>query len=218
MDTVRRRYDALKRAIDIMIAGVMLAVFVPVMAITWLTVRALLGSPALFRQARPGRGGKPFWLIKFRSMTNACDEHGVLLPDHDRLTRFGRVLRTSSLDELPQLWNVLRGDMSLVGPRPLRIEYLPRFTPEQGRRHEVRPGMTGWAQVNGRNSIDWEQRLAMDVAYVDNRSLRLDVRIIFRSIAMVVGRAGISPEGSDTMPEFKGSPGEGHAAPTTPRQ
>jgi lipopolysaccharide/colanic/teichoic acid biosynthesis glycosyltransferase len=201
----KRRYDLFKRAIDILAALAILIVFFPVIALTWLMVRSVLGSPTLFWQARPGRDGKPFWLVKFRSMTNACDARGVPMPDADRLTRFGRLLRATSLDELPQLWNILKGEMSLVGPRPLLLHYLPLFTPEQARRHEVRPGLTGWAQVKGRNGIDWEQRLAIDVAYVDNRSLWLDLRIIVRSIAMVVTGANISAEGSETMPAFKGS-------------
>jgi lipopolysaccharide/colanic/teichoic acid biosynthesis glycosyltransferase len=201
----KRRYDLLKRAIDILAALAMLIVFFPIIALTWLMVWSILGSPALFWQARPGRDGKPFWLVKFRSMTNACDACGEPLPDADRLTRFGRMLRATSLDELPQLWNILKGEMSLVGPRPLLMDYLPLFTPEQARRHEVRPGLTGWAQVKGRNGIDWEQRLAIDVAYVDNRSLWLDVQIIFRSIAMVVSGTNISGERSETMPAFKGS-------------
>jgi lipopolysaccharide/colanic/teichoic acid biosynthesis glycosyltransferase len=202
----KTRYDLLKRAIDILAALAILIVFFPVIALTWFMVRRVLGSPTLFWQARPGRDGKPFWLVKFRSMTNACDARGVPLPDADRLTRLGRMLRATSLDELPQFWNILKGEMSLVGPRPLLMHYLPLFTPEQARRHEVRPGLTGWAQVKGRNGIDWEQRLAIDVAYVDNRSLWLDVQIIVRSIAMVVTGANISAEGSETMPAFKGSP------------
>jgi lipopolysaccharide/colanic/teichoic acid biosynthesis glycosyltransferase len=201
----KRRYDLLKRAIDILAALVMLVVFFPVIALTWLMVWSVLGSPTLFWQARPGRDGKPFWLVKFRSMTNACDASGVPLPDADRLTRSGRILRATSLDELPQFWNILKGEMSLIGPRPLLIHYLPLFTPEQARRHEIRPGLTGWAQVKGRNGIDWEQRLSLDVAYVDNRSLWLDLQIIVRSIAMVVTGANVSGEGSETMPAFKGS-------------
>jgi lipopolysaccharide/colanic/teichoic acid biosynthesis glycosyltransferase len=201
----KRRYDPFKRAIDILAALAMLIVFFPIIALTWLLVWSILGSSALFWQARPGRDGKPFWLVKFRSMTNACDARGEPLPDADRLTRFGRMLRATSLDELPQFWNILKGEMSLVGPRPLLIDYLPLFTTEQARRHEVRPGLTGWAQVKGRNGVDWERRLAIDVAYVDNRSLWLDVQIIFRSIAIVVTGANISGEGGETMPAFKGS-------------
>jgi lipopolysaccharide/colanic/teichoic acid biosynthesis glycosyltransferase len=210
----RRRYDTLKRAMDITGALILLIAFFPVLAVTWLLVRTFLGSPALFRQARPGRGAKPFDLIKYRSMTNARDAHGALLPDAQRLTRFGRILRATSLDELPQLWNVVKGDMSLVGPRPLLIHYVPIFTAEQSRRHEVRPGLMGWAQINGRNNIDWEQRLAMDVCYVDNRSLRLDVKIIFKSIAMILRGSGIAQEGCATMTEFTGSPaGQNVAGP-----
>ena len=212
MAIAMRRYDALKRAMDVTGALTMLIVFSPVIAVTWLLVRIFLGSPALFRQARPGRGAEPFFLIKFRSMTNGRDACGALLPDAQRLTRLGRILRATSLDELPQLWNVVKGDMSLVGPRPLLIHYVPVFTAAQSRRHEVRPGLTGWAQINGRNSIDWEQRLALDVCYVDNRSLRLDVEIIFKSIPMILRRGGIAQEGCATMPEFTGSPAGQHAA------
>jgi sugar transferase EpsL len=169
-----------------------------------LAVRICLGRPVLYRQRRPGRGGVPFDIIKFRTMRDERDADGQLLPDAHRLTRLGRLLRSTSLDELPELINVLRGDMSLVGPRPLLLSYLERYTPEQARRHDVRPGLTGWAQVNGRNAISWDERLAMDVWYIDHRSLTLDLRILARTVASVTSRRGISAAGHDTMPEFLG--------------
>lgn len=165
-----------------------------------------MGSPVLFRQCRPGRFGRPFYMIKFRTMRDATDAAGRPLPDGERLTAFGRFLRSSSLDELPELWNVLKGDMSLVGPRPLLMEYLPLYSAEQARRHEVRPGVTGWAQVNGRNALTWEEKFRLDVWYVDNRSLWLDLRIIAMTVKKVIRRDGISAAGEATMPKFTGKP------------
>ena len=164
-----------------------------------------MGSPILFRQTRPGTNGKPFQMIKFRTMRNAIDADGRPLPDSERLTKLGRLLRSSSLDELPELWNVLKGDMSLVGPRPLLMEYLPLYSPEQARRHEVRPGVTGWAQVNGRNAISWNEKFALDVWYVDNRTLWLDLKIIWFTIRKVIKRDGISAAGEATMSRFTGN-------------
>jgi lipopolysaccharide/colanic/teichoic acid biosynthesis glycosyltransferase len=171
-------------------------------------VRWSMGRPVLFRQVRPGRAGEPFALLKFRTMTDRCDADGRPLPDADRLTGLGRLLRRTSLDELPELWNVVRGDMSLVGPRPLLVEYLPLYSPEQARRHEVRPGITGWAQVNGRNATTWEARFAHDVYYVDHRSFGLDLRILLRTVAQVLTGAGVSAPGEATMARFTGSPAD----------
>jgi lipopolysaccharide/colanic/teichoic acid biosynthesis glycosyltransferase len=171
--------------------------------LAWL-IRRKLGSPVLFRQVRPGQHGKPFNMVKFRTMTDERGPDGAWLPDALRLTPFGRFLRASSLDELPELWNVLKGEMSLVGPRPLLMEYLPLYTPEQARRHEVRPGITGWAQVNGRNAISWADKFALDVWYVDHRSLWLDVRILWLTVRKVLVRDGISAAGEATMPRFEG--------------
>ncbi|OAK61534.1 sugar transferase [Variovorax paradoxus] len=195
----------MKRLVDTVAAALALLVLaLPLMLIAW-QVRRKLGKPALFRQARPGLNGRPFLMIKFRTMTNMRGADGELLPDAQRLTPFGRFLRASSLDELPELWNVLRGDMSLVGPRPLLMEYLPLYTAEQARRHEVRPGITGWAQVNGRNALSWEQKFALDVWYVDRRSLLLDLRILWLTVRKVLLRDGISAAGDATMPRFTGS-------------
>ena len=194
-----------KRLMDITISTLALAVLSPVLAITALFVRQRLGSPILFRQVRPGRAGKPFEMIKFRTMLDAVGADGQPLSDAERLTPFGRFLRSTSLDELPGLWNVLKGDMSLVGPRPLLVAYLPLYTPEQARRHDVRPGVTGWAQVNGRNAISWEQKFELDVWYVDNRSMWLDAKILAMTALKVVRREGVSAPGSDTMPAFAGS-------------
>ncbi|MBW7832177.1 MAG: sugar transferase [Simplicispira suum] len=182
----------------------LLLLCLPLLALT-LLVRRKLGHPAFFRQVRPGLHGKPFEMVKFRSMTDARAPDGTLLPDADRLTPFGRFLRASSLDELPGLWNVLKGDMSLVGPRPLLMEYLPLYSPEQARRHEVRPGITGWAQVNGRNALDWDDKFKLDVWYVDHRSLWLDVKILWLTVKKVLVRDGISAAGEATMPRFTGS-------------
>lgn len=193
-----------KRWIDIIIAVTALVIFGPALLVLALIVAMKLGTPVLFTQDRPGLGGRIFRLFKFRTMTDARDESGQLLPDSERLTAFGRFMRSASLDELPELWNVLRGDMSLVGPRPLLVEYLERYTPEQARRHEVRPGITGWAQVNGRNALSWEERFALDVWYVDNRSLWLDVKILAMTVSKVLRREGVTSPGHATMPEFTG--------------
>lgn len=196
-----RAYDAVKRLLDAAAAAVALVVLSPVILATALVVRVKLGSPVLFTQPRPGRDGRIFRLYKFRSMRDVDEARGWVT-DEQRLTRFGRVLRSTSLDELPSLWNVLRGDMSFVGPRPLLVEYLPRYSPEQARRHEVRPGITGLAQVSGRNAVEWEQRFALDVRYVDRRSLGLDARILLRTVRSVVVREGISADGHVTMTKF----------------
>ncbi len=195
---------SVKRSFDLAITIPGLIVLSPAFIVLAFVVRILLGSPVFFSQERPGRHSKPFRLLKFRSMTNARDARGNLLPDERRLTSFGRLLRNTSLDELPELLNVLKGDMSLVGPRPLLMQYLDRYTPEQARRHEVRPGITGWAQVNGRNAITWDEKFKLDVWYVDNRSLWLDVKILFMTLMQVVRREGISQPGHATMEEFKG--------------
>jgi lipopolysaccharide/colanic/teichoic acid biosynthesis glycosyltransferase len=195
----------MKRLFDFVAALLALLVLVlPLLALAWL-IRRKLGSPVLFCQVRPGLQGRPFTMVKFRTMTDERGPDGALLPDAQRLTPFGRFLRASSLDELPELWNVLKGEMSLVGPRPLLMEYLPLYTPEQARRHEVRPGITGWAQVNGRNAISWADKFALDVWYVDHRSLWLDVRILWRTVRMVLVRDGISAEGEATMSRFEGN-------------
>jgi lipopolysaccharide/colanic/teichoic acid biosynthesis glycosyltransferase len=199
---------AAKRALDVTAAALGLAATAPLLAAVAAALRATTGGPALFVQERPGRGGRPFRLVKFRTMTDARDAAGRLLPDAERLTRVGRLLRATSLDELPQLWNVLRGDLSLVGPRPLLVQYLARYTPEQARRHEVLPGITGWAQIHGRNAIGWDERFALDVWYVDHWSLGLDLLILARTVGSVLRRHGISQEGHATMPEFMGSGAE----------
>jgi lipopolysaccharide/colanic/teichoic acid biosynthesis glycosyltransferase len=194
----------MKRTFDLLVALVALLVFaLPLLVLLWL-VRCKLGSPVFFYQVRPGLHGQPFEMIKFRTMTDECGTDGALLPDAQRLTPFGRFLRGSSLDELPELWNVLKGDMSLVGPRPLLMEYLPLYTTEQARRHEVRPGITGWAQVNGRNSISWEDKFALDVWYVDHRSWWLDMKILWLTVCKVLLRDGISAAGEATMTRFTG--------------
>ena len=195
----------MKRIIDILGASLGLLLFSPILAIVAYKIGREMGSPVLFRQTRPGRHGKPFQMIKFRTMPDAIDASGRPLPDAERLTKLGRFLRSSSLDELPELWNVLKGDMSLVGPRPLLMEYLPLYSPEQARRHEVRPGVTGWAQVNGRNAISWYEKFALDVWYVDNRSLWLDLKIIWLTIRKVIKRDGISAAGEATMSKFTGN-------------
>ena len=195
----------MKRLFDITAALVaLLLLALPLLALTWL-VRRKLGRPAFFRQVRPGLQGKPFEMVKFRTMTDARGPDGELLPDAVRLTPFGRFLRATSLDELPELWNVLKGDMSLVGPRPLLMEYLPLYSPQQARRHEVRPGITGWAQVNGRNAIGWEDKFTLDVWYVDHRSLWLDIKILWLTVKKVLVREGISADGEATMGRFTGS-------------
>lgn len=194
----------MKRVFDFVLAlcGV-IVLALPLVALIWL-VRRKLGSPVFFRQVRPGLHGKPFEMVKFRTMTSERGPDGQLLPDAVRLTPFGRFLRVTSLDELPELWNVLKGNMSLVGPRPLLMEYLPLYTPEQARRHEVRPGITGWAQVNGRNAISWEDKFKFDVWYVDHCSLWLDIKILWLTVKKVLVRDGISAAGEATMPRFEG--------------
>jgi lipopolysaccharide/colanic/teichoic acid biosynthesis glycosyltransferase len=194
-----------KRAADLMIGAPLLLLAIPVMLLIALAIRINLGSPVFFTQQRPGLGGRPFRLIKFRSMRDVRDAGGTLLPDGDRLTRFGRWLRSTSLDELPELWNILRGDMSLVGPRPLLMEYLPLYSPEQARRHDVRPGLTGWAQISGRNTVDWDERFRLDLWYVDHMSPWLDLRILLRSVAVVFRGRGVNRRGAATMTKFTGS-------------
>lgn len=198
-------YDRLKRALDVLIGGTVYVLTSPIQLVVASLVRLRLGSPVFFRQERPGKDDEVFELVKFRTMLDPDPERG-LIDDADRMTRLGAVLRATSLDELPTLWNVVKGDMSLVGPRPLLVQYLDRYSSEQRRRHEVRPGITGLAQVSGRNAISWEDKLAADVAYVDRRSLRLDASIIGRTILKVVRRDGIAADADVTMPEFMGSP------------
>lgn len=194
-----------KRAFDVAGALVLLVVTSPVAAVVAVLVRLTLGPPVLFRQARPGREGRPFTLLKFRTMRADTGELGRAHGDDGRITRLGSFLRSLSLDELPELWNVLRGEMSLVGPRPLLLQYLPLYSPEQARRHEARPGITGWAQVNGRNALTWDERFRLDVWYVDHMSLLLDLRILVRTLLTVLRREGISHPGSATMEPFRGS-------------
>ncbi|MBE0484499.1 MAG: sugar transferase [Bacterioplanes sp.] len=195
----------MKRVFDVSLILLSLPLLLPLLVVVGLLVRVKLGAPVLFKQVRPGLAGKPFTMMKFRSMTDERDEAGHLLPDAVRLTKFGRFLRSTSLDELPGLWSVFKGDMSLVGPRPLLVEYLPLYSAEQARRHETRPGITGWAQVNGRNAISWEQKFEYDVWYVDHQSLWLDIKIIFLTLKKVFVRDGISAQGEATMPKFEGS-------------
>ncbi len=197
-------YRFIKRAFDIVVSSLVLAVGAPVIAFVAFVVRAKLGSPILFKQQRPGLHETVFEIVKFRTMTDARDKHGDLLSDDIRLTSFGRFLRSTSLDELPELLNVVRGDMSLVGPRPLKVEYLGRYSPAQRRRHNVRPGITGLAQVSGRNSLPWEERFELDVYYVDNLSLKLDLQVLAKTISSVLKRDGISEAGEATMTEFRG--------------
>ena len=197
--------DPVKRLLDIIIAAAALILLSPVLLLLAWQIRRKLGTPVLFRQVRPGRGGIPFVMYKFRTMRDAEDENGRPLPDAERLTPFGRKLRAASLDELPELWNVLKGDMSLVGPRPLLMEYLPLYNAEQRRRHLVRPGITGWAQVNGRNAISWPEKFRLDVWYVENRSLLLDIKILFLTVKKVLDRSGINSEGEATVTKFTGN-------------
>ncbi len=197
----------IKRSIDIVIAAATLLIASPVLLLVAIAVRVNLGSPVLFRQQRPGLHKRPFTMVKFRTMRDAIGRDGRPLPDVDRLTPFGTLLRSTSLDELPELWNVLRGDMSLVGPRPLLMEYLDRYTPEQARRHEVRPGVTGWAQVHGRNALSWDERFRHDVWYVEHQSLTLDLQILMRTLTMVLRRTGVSAKGEATMSAFEGNVG-----------
>jgi lipopolysaccharide/colanic/teichoic acid biosynthesis glycosyltransferase len=206
-----RPYDIVKRILDVLSAAVLLVVTSPVQLIVAIAVASKLGRPVLFRQARPGLHGRVFTLVKFRSMRDSDPARG-LVSDEDRLTRFGRGLRSTSADELPTLVNVLRGDMSMVGPRPLLVSYLGRYTPEQARRHEVRPGVTGLAQVSGRNAIEWDEKLRLDVEYVNARSFRLDASILWRTVTSVLRREGISADGHVTSHEFMGSPEGGERA------
>lgn len=194
----------MKRLIDVTLVLISAPLWVPLLALLALLVRVVLGSPVFFTQVRPGLAGRPFRLIKFRSMTDARDATGALKTDAERLPHFGRRLRATSLDELPELLNVLKGDMSLVGPRPLLMEYLPLYSKEQARRHELRPGLTGWAQVNGRNALSWEEKFKLDVWYVDNRSFWLDMRILSLTLVKVLRREGVSAEGSATAERFEG--------------
>lgn len=194
-----------KRVFDLLIATALLLVLSPVVATVAVLVRLRLGGPVLFRQQRPGLGGKPFMMIKFRTMLDAADRQGNPLSDGERLTEFGKFLRSTSLDELPELINIMRGDMSLVGPRPLLMEYLPLYSPEQARRHEVRPGLTGWAQVNGRNSLSWDDKFALDTWYVDHHTLLLDLCILCLTVRKVLFRHDISAEGEATMSPFAGN-------------
>lgn len=195
----------MKRLFDILAAVLGLTIAAVPLAILAALIRLKLGGPVFFRQVRPGLNGQPFMMVKFRTMTDARGPDGGLLPDAARLTRFGRFLRSTSLDELPELWNVLKGDMSLVGPRPLLMEYLPLYSAVQARRHEVRPGITGWAQVNGRNALSWDERFKLDVWYVDHHSLSLDLRILWLTLRKVIQREGISAEGEATMSKFTGN-------------
>lgn len=193
----------MKRLLDFCAALLLLLALAPVLLGIAVAVRVKLGSPVLFRQRRPGLGGRIFTCVKFRSMREAVGPGGRALPDAERLTPFGLWLRGSSLDELPELWNILRGDMSLVGPRPLLVEYLDYYTPEEARRHEVRPGLTGWAQIHGRNATTWDERLALDAWYAANRTLALDLKILWRTVALVCSREGISAPGEATMPKLR---------------
>tara|TARA_R110001606_G_scaffold136199_1_gene273619 strand:- start:1787 stop:2383 length:597 start_codon:yes stop_codon:yes gene_type:complete len=195
----------IKRAFDIVMSASALLLLAPVIGYVAWQINRQMGSPVLFRQARPGLNGKPFEMIKFRTMKDALDADGNPLPDSERLTAFGQFLRSSSLDELPELWNVLKGNMSLVGPRPLLMEYLPLYSAEQCRRHDARPGITGWAQINGRNALSWEEKFKLDVWYVDNQSFWLDIKILFLTVKKVLVRDGISADGEATMSKFTGS-------------
>jgi lipopolysaccharide/colanic/teichoic acid biosynthesis glycosyltransferase len=198
--------DTVKRMVDLAGASVALVVLSPLLLVVAVLVRLRMGSPVLFRQQRPGLHGQPFTLLKFRTMTDRRDASGAPLPDAERLTALGRFLRRSSLDELPELVNVLAGEMSLVGPRPLLMEYLPLYSAEQARRHDVRPGITGWTQVNGRNALTWEEKFSLDVWYVDHRSLRLDIAILAKTAGQVLSGHGVSAPGHATMENFRGTP------------
>lgn len=206
-----------KRLADILVSLALLAVLAIPLAVLALGVRLFLGKPVFFRQERPGRGGKIFRMFKLRTMTEARGKDGNLLPDAERMTRFGNFLRWTSLDELPELFNVLKGDMSLVGPRPLLVKYLPLYSPEQARRHLVRPGITGWAQVNGRNAISWEEKFALDIWYVDHYSFFVDMKILLITLRKVLFPEGISAEGEATMPEFRGTPDDSESPAEKPR-
>ena len=198
----------MKRLFDLLLTAAMLPLLLPLMAVVAVLVRRQMGAPVIFRQQRPGLGGRPFEMLKFRTMRDAVGPDGRPLPDADRLTRLGRFLRASSLDELPELWNVVKGEMSLVGPRPLLTEYLPLYDAKQARRHEVRPGVTGWAQVNGRNALSWDEKFAHDVWYVDHHNIWLDLRILMMTAKKVIRRDGISAAGEATMPRFLGRAGK----------
>ena len=199
-------YDrVIKRIIDLLLSGLALLVLSPVYLVLAVLVRRRLGSPVIFSQQRPGRNGRIFEMYKFRCMTDARNAEGELLPDEYRLTEFGKKLRATSLDELPELWNIFKGDMSIVGPRPLLVRYLPRYNERQKHRHDVRPGLTGWAQVNGRNAISWEQKFAYDVEYVEKESFLLDMKIILMTVGKVLHRSGINQDGNATMEEFMGT-------------
>lgn len=204
-------YKYIKRILDIISSLLAIIILSPLIAVTAVLVKTKLGSPVLFKQERPGKDEKIFTLMKFRTMTDERDENGELLPDEVRLTKFGKFLRSTSIDELPELFNILKGDMSVIGPRPLLVKYLPRYNEHQHRRHEVRPGLSGWAQVNGRNSISWEEKFDLDVEYVDNYSFAMDVKILFMTVLNVLKKEGISSETSATMEVFMGTPGREEA-------
>lgn len=199
-------YKYIKRILDIISSLLAIIILSPLLAVTAVLVKIKLGSPVLFKQERPGKDEKIFTLMKFRTMTDERDENGELLPDEVRLTKFGKFLRSTSIDELPELFNILKGDMSVIGPRPLLVEYIPRYNEHQHRRHEVRPGLSGWAQVNGRNTVSWEDKFDMDVHYVDNYSFAMDVKILFMTVLNVLKKEGISSETSATMEVFMGTP------------
>ena len=199
-------YKYIKRILDIISSLLAIIILSPLLAVTAVLVKTKLGSPVLFKQERPGKDEKIFTLMKFRTMTDELDENGELLPDEVRLTKFGKFLRSTSIDELPELFNILKGDMSVIGPRPLLVEYIPRYNEHQHRRHEVRPGLSGWAQVNGRNTVSWEDKFDMDVHYVDNYSFAMDVKILFMTVLNVLKKEGISSETSATMEVFMGTP------------
>jgi sugar transferase EpsL len=200
------RYSLIKRFFDCFMALLALLLFMPLLGVVGVLVRWRLGSPVFFRQQRPGYRGRPFWLLKFRTMSNARDANGALLPDAQRLTPLGRWLRATSIDELPELLNILRGEMSFIGPRPLLMQYLPLYSPEQARRHDVKPGFSGWAQINGRNAISWDEKFRLDVLYVDHQSFWLDIRIFLLTIWKVIRREGINAAGEATMVPFTGPP------------
>ena len=199
------KYSIFKDFVDRVTAFVLLITLFPVLTVVFLFVRMTIGSPVIFCQLRPGFLGRPFWLFKFRTMTDACDSKGVLLPDFKRITPLGNWLRSSSIDELPELFNILRGEMSFIGPRPLLMEYLPLYSPEQARRHKVKPGLSGWAQINGRNTISWQEKFRLDVWYVDHQSFWLDLRLLLITIFKVIRREGVAAPGQATMDTFNGN-------------
>ncbi len=205
-----RKENEMKRTFDLLVSSIALVLLLPIIGLTALLIQKKIGSPVLFKQERPGLNGNSFYVYKFRSMTDDRDVYGHLLPDDIRLTAFGKTLRKFSLDELPQLWNVFKGDMSIVGPRPLLVEYLSLYNSRQAKRHDVRPGITGWAQVNGRNAISWEQKFEYDVWYVENQSFWLDNKILFMTVLKVFKSEGISQEGQATMTKFQGNPKSNH--------